>query len=43
MSKRSIPYIGPKLDTLELIVETAILAVSDGNLENPMTGNEIDW
>ena len=40
---KSISYITPILELIELEVETAILVASGGNVENPVEGEESDW
>ena len=36
-------YEAPEMNEMEIILETAILIMSDGNFENPTEGTESDW
>lgn len=36
-------YEAPEMKEMEIILETAILIMSDGNFENPTEGEESDW
>ncbi|MBO5075620.1 MAG: hypothetical protein J6C35_09990 [Bacteroidales bacterium] len=39
----SVNYIAPHTEIIEIEVETAILSVSNVNVENPIEGEESDW
>ena len=36
-------YEAPEMKEMEIILETAILVMSDSNFENPTEGEESDW
>ena len=36
-------YIAPHAEIVVMEVETAILSASNGNVENPVEGEESDW
>lgn len=36
-------YEAPEMKVVEIILETAILVMSDSNFENPTEGEESDW
>lgn len=38
-----VNYITPHAEIIEMEVETAILSASNGNVENPVEGEESDW
>ena len=39
----SVNYITPYAEIVVMEVETAILSASNGNVENPVEGEESDW
>lgn len=39
----SVNYITPHAEIVVMEVETAILSASNGNVENPIEGEESDW
>lgn len=39
----SVNYIAPHAEIVVMEVEAAILSASNGNVENPIEGEESDW
>lgn len=43
MKDKDFFYQTPKVDVINIEVESAVLSASSGNVENPVEGEESDW
>ena len=43
MKDKGFFYETPKVDVINIEVESAVLSASSGNVENPVEGEESDW